>query len=104
VAFQEPFLRHSDAFHRVWSAGRTERLVREDIRDATSARIVAARNAARLLPERVGNPLSLNSMREDLGVAFETVRSWVGVLGCLLLFLQDFTVDQERGKGDSERG
>jgi predicted AAA+ superfamily ATPase len=79
--FPEPFLRHSDAFHRAWSAGRTERLVREDIRDATSLRELSLLEMlARLLPERVGNPLSLNSMREDLGVAFETVRSWVSVL------------------------
>ena len=79
--FPEPFLRQSDAFRRAWSAGRTERLVREDIRDATSLRELSLLEMlARLLPERVGSPLSLNSMREDLGVAFETVRSWVGVL------------------------
>ncbi len=79
--FPEPFLRQSDAFYRAWSAGRAERLVREDIRDATSLRELSLLEMlARLLPERVGSPLSLNSMREDLGVAFETVRSWVGVL------------------------
>jgi len=79
--FPEPFLRGSDAFRRTWGAGRTERLVREDIRDATSLRELSLLEMlAHLLPERVGSPLSLNSMREDLGVAFETVRSWVGVL------------------------
>lgn len=79
--FPEPYLRGSDAFHRTWSAGRTERLVREDIRDATSLRELSLLEMlAHLLPERVGSPLSLNSMREDLGVAFETVRAWVGVL------------------------
>jgi predicted AAA+ superfamily ATPase len=79
--FPEPFLRSSDAFHRTWSAGRTERLVREDIRDATSLRDLSLLEMlAHLLPERVGAPLSLNSMREDLDVAFETVRAWVGVL------------------------
>jgi predicted AAA+ superfamily ATPase len=79
--FPEPFFRGSDAFHRTWGAGRTERLVREDIRDATSLRELSLLEMlAHLLPERVGSPLSLNSMREDLGVAFETVRTWVGVL------------------------
>jgi uncharacterized protein len=79
--FPEPFVRASDAFHRTWSGGRTERLVHEDIRDATSLRDLSLLEMlANLLPERVGSPLSLNSMREDLGVAFETVRSWVGVL------------------------
>ena len=79
--FPEPFLRGSDAFRRTWGAGRTERLVREDIRDATSLRELSlVEMLAHLLPDRVGSPLSLNSMREDLGVAFETVRAWVGVL------------------------
>lgn len=79
--FPEPFVRASDAFYRAWSGGRTERLVHEDIRDATSLRELSLiEMLANLLPERVGSPLSLNSMREDLGVAFETVRSWVGVL------------------------
>jgi uncharacterized protein len=79
--FPEPFLRASEAFRRTWSAGRTERLVREDIRDATTLRELSLLEMlAHLLPDRVGSPLSLNSMREDLGVAFETVRSWVGVL------------------------
>jgi hypothetical protein len=79
--FPEPFLRGSDAFHRTWSAGRTERLVREDIRDATSLRELSLLEMlTHLLPERVGSPLSLNSLREDLDVAFETVRAWVGVL------------------------
>ncbi|MBN2573091.1 MAG: ATP-binding protein [Deltaproteobacteria bacterium] len=79
--FPEPFLRGREAFHRAWSAGRTERLIREDIRDATRLRELSlVEMLAHLLPERVGSPLSLNSMREDLGVAFETVRAWVGVL------------------------
>lgn len=79
--FPEPFVRGSETFYRTWSVGRTERLVREDIRDATSLRELSLLEMlAHLLPDRVGSPLSLNSMREDLGVAFETVRAWVGVL------------------------
>jgi predicted AAA+ superfamily ATPase len=79
--FPEPLLRGSDAFHRTWGAGRVERLVREDIRDATSLRELSLiEMLAHFLVERVGSPLSLNSLREGLGVAFETVRAWVGVL------------------------
>ena len=33
-----------------------------------------------LLDPRIGAPLSINSLREDLGVAFETVRGWLGAL------------------------
>jgi predicted AAA+ superfamily ATPase len=79
--FPEPLLRAEDAFYRVWSAGRTERLIREDIRDATNLRDLSLlQTLAILLIDRVGSPLSTNSLREDLGVAFETVRSWIGVL------------------------
>ena len=33
-----------------------------------------------LLPERIGSPLSVNALREDVGVAFETVRDWLLLL------------------------
>jgi predicted AAA+ superfamily ATPase len=31
------------------------------------------------LPERVGSPLSINALREDLGVAHTTVARWLDV-------------------------
>ena len=33
-----------------------------------------------LLPERVGSPLSINAVREDLQVAHDTVKQWLDVL------------------------
>ena len=35
---------------------------------------------AEFLPERVGSILSLNNLREDLSVAFETVDHWIKIL------------------------
>ena len=35
---------------------------------------------AQILPERVGAPLSINNLREDLSVAFETAERWVTIL------------------------
>jgi predicted AAA+ superfamily ATPase len=35
---------------------------------------------ANLLPERVGSPLSINALKEDIGTAFETIRDWVILL------------------------
>lgn len=32
------------------------------------------------LPDLVGSPLSINALREDVEVAFETVRSWIAAL------------------------
>lgn len=82
--FPEPFVRASEEFYRVWSAGRTERLVREEVRDTTGIRELSLVEVlVHLLGPRVGSPLSINSLREDLGVAFETVRSWIDVLSTL---------------------
>jgi len=33
-----------------------------------------------LLPERIGSPLSINALREDLGVNFKTVQNWISAL------------------------
>lgn len=79
--FPEPYLRGEPEFYRVWSTSRTELLVREDIRDATNIRHISlVEKLAHLIEPRVGSPLSVNSLREDLEVAFETVREWLEVL------------------------
>jgi predicted AAA+ superfamily ATPase len=79
--FPEPFFRAERQFLNSWTAERTKLLVREDIRDATSIRQLSLiEMLTHLLPEKVGGPLSISSMREDLGVAFETVRDWVAIL------------------------
>lgn len=80
--FPEPFLRQERSFYELWSAERRVALVREDVRDATRIRDLSLLEMlTHLLPERVGSPLSINALREDLGLAFETVRDWLGVLG-----------------------
>jgi predicted AAA+ superfamily ATPase len=79
--FPEPFARSERQFLNSWTAERTKLLVREDIRDATNIRQLSlVEMLTHLLPEKVGGPLSIASMREDLGVAFETVRDWVAIL------------------------
>jgi predicted AAA+ superfamily ATPase len=79
--FPEPFARSERQFLNSWTDERTKLLVREDIRDATSLRQLSLiEMLTHLLPEKVGGPLSIASMREDLGVAFETVRDWVAIL------------------------
>jgi len=80
--FPEPFLRADVAFHNVWLQERRTMLIRQDIRDATRIREISLVEVlSHLVPPRVGSPLSVNSLREDLGVAFETVREWLLVLG-----------------------
>lgn len=84
--FPEPFLKGQDAFHRRWSLAYRAQLVREDIRDLTQVRqITQLETLAALLPDRVGSLLSLNALREELGVAFETVKNWIGIMERFLL-------------------
>lgn len=79
--FPDPLLGASAQRAIRWSRLRLERLVREDIRDFRNIHdLQLMRVLVELLPERVGSPLSVNSLREDLQVAYATVRNWMLVL------------------------
>lgn len=82
--FPEPFFAGSRRDALRWSRLRLDRLVQEDIRDLL---MVTDLNSFRilidLLPERVGSLLSINSLKEDVGKAYATVRSWYHVLEAL---------------------
>jgi predicted AAA+ superfamily ATPase len=87
TGFPEPYVRANPEFYRTWSAARNQLLVREDIRDATNIRNISQLELlVHLLEPRVGSPLSINSLREDLNVAFETVRDWLEVLANFYYF------------------
>jgi uncharacterized protein len=78
--FPEPFLSGSSKEAARWRLGYGARLVREDVRDLESIR---ALDQMELLFDRlgavVGGVLSINSLREDLELAFETVQNWLSV-------------------------
>lgn len=82
--FPEPLLGGSEQEAQRWSRLRIDRLVLEDSRDFLNiSDLNAFRVLIDLLPERVGSLLSVNSLREDVGKAYATVRSWLGVLDAL---------------------
>lgn len=75
--FPEPFIAQKERQHRLWLRERRERLVREDIRDLTRIQSLASlEQMVELLALRAGALLSLNNLREDLGVALDSVRLW----------------------------
>lgn len=79
--FPEPFLAGSARVHRRWQKERLERFFREDVRDLEPIRDLGSMQLlADLLPERVGLPLSLNALREDLDASHRTVSHWMDVL------------------------
>lgn len=79
--FPEPFLEGDATFAKRWRISYGELLVREDVR---ALEVVRDLDRLELLFERlpgcVGSVLSINALREDLEVAFETVRRWIGML------------------------
>jgi hypothetical protein len=79
--FPEPFTRGTMDFYNLWFSERKTLLLREDIRDASAIREISLlEHLAQLLPDRIGSPLSINALKEDIGVAFETVRDWLLLL------------------------
>ncbi|MEP0774031.1 MAG: ATP-binding protein [Acidobacteriota bacterium] len=79
--FPEPFLSASEVQARRWSREYRTLLLREEV--ASLERVVDLGRLELLmlsLPERVGSPLSLNALREDLQVAHATVARWLEVL------------------------
>ena len=79
--FPEPLFAGNERTWRRWQRERVSRVVYEDLRDLENVREVAlVELLVEALPERVGSPLSVQSLREDLQVAHETVERWLGIL------------------------
>jgi predicted AAA+ superfamily ATPase len=79
--FPEPLLGGSDVDAKRWRLAHGELLVREDVRSLETIRdLDRVELLYDRLPQTVGSVLSINSLREDLEVAFETVRHWLSVL------------------------
>lgn len=79
--FPEPFLRGTIDFYNRWFQERKSLLLREDIRGMANIKELSLLEMlSHLIPERIGSPLSINALKEDVGVAFETVRDWLDLL------------------------
>ncbi len=82
--FPEPLLRQSERYARIWRRGRSEKIVREDLRDLSRIpELSQVEMLMALLPERAASPLSLQSLRRDLEVAYDTVKRWMRYLNDL---------------------
>ena len=79
--FPEPLFNGSESFLKKWRTSRLERLIHQDLASTEDLRnLPMVENLLYLLPDRVGNPLSINSLREDLELHFETVKHWIELL------------------------
>lgn len=79
--FPEPLFTGEDSFLVRWRTNRLDRLINQDLAATETLRhLPLVEQLMFLLPERVGSPLSLNSLREDLEVHFGTVKHWMELL------------------------
>lgn len=79
--FPEPFLTAEDRHWKRWQREHLSRVVREDLLSLEQVREVGQIELlAEMLPARVGAPLSVNNLRGDLEVSFETADRWIRIL------------------------
>lgn len=79
--FPEPFLAANERHWKRWQREHLSRVVREDLLSLEQVREVGQIELlAQTLPDRVGSPLSVNNLREDLDVSFETADRWIRIL------------------------
>jgi len=79
--FPAPFTSQNFEEYTRWAARRRSQIIREDLRDIAAVRSVSLiEQLALMLPERVGSPLSINSIRENLQVAHDTANNWIEML------------------------
>ena len=79
--FPEPMLKASDNFHIKWQNDYIDHILNEDLRPLSKiAEIENIANLFYLLPTKIGSPLSINSLKEDLEVSFPTIKNYVKAL------------------------
>ncbi|MBI2027793.1 MAG: ATP-binding protein [Deltaproteobacteria bacterium] len=79
--FPDPLFKGSEEYLRRWSRERIRRILQDDLRDLERVRELSlVESLVDLLPSRVGSPLSIKSLREDLEVAHATVENWLRIL------------------------
>ena len=87
--FPEPFLKANSRHWKRWQRERLSRVIQEDLINLEHVKEVSQIDLlASILPERVGSPLSVNNLRQDLSVAFETADRWVTILENLYFFFR----------------
>lgn len=79
--FPDPYLAQSEKEAKLWRRERLYRIVNDDIADLENLREYSTiETLAEALPDRVGSPLSLKALCEDLGVNQRTVAHWIEIL------------------------
>lgn len=79
--FPEPFFKGSEKNLRLWHRERTYRIINDDLRDLDQVKeLNAIELLADALPFRVGSPLSIKNLADDLDANHSTIGRWVQIL------------------------
>lgn len=79
--FPEPLIRGEERFWRRWQREKNQRVIYEDIRDLENVKEISLIELLNNeLPNRIGSPLSIKSLKELLEVSHESVERWVKIL------------------------
>jgi hypothetical protein len=79
--FPEPFFSGSEVQAKRWSREYRQRLIQEDIVNLENTTSLQKIEFMMLrLPDLVGSPLSLNSLREDLNVSHKAISNWIEIM------------------------
>lgn len=84
--FPEPLSKGNETQWRRWQKERISRIIQVDLRDLE--RVIEISHLEILmhaLPQRVGSPLSLQSLREELHVSHDSIRKWLQIFENLYL-------------------
>ena len=78
--FPEPYLNGDSRFYQMWSNAYKRQLLREDIRDFAAFRNMDnVESLFSLLPSRIGNPVSMSALANDIRVSFDSVKGWLSL-------------------------
>lgn len=84
--FPEPLFGQSEEDWKRWQAGRVHQVIYDDLRDLERVKEISLIDLlVESLPSRVGSPLSINSVCEDLEVSHQSVSRWINLLEALYM-------------------
>ncbi len=79
--FPEPYLEGSESYSRIWRRTHLDLILRQDVLSLEALRdFEGLESLVQILSERVGSPISVNSIAEDLGRDGKTIKKWLQVL------------------------
>lgn len=79
--FPEPLFSNNETVWKRWQRERVSRIIQEDLLSLERVRGISQLNLlASILPNKVASILSINALKEDLRVSFETIESWINIL------------------------